>query len=66
MDDDYCVDWEGPHSCEEEGVNIPEVQLPRELTNEEIATLPHPNVPFLNAVQIYYETVSVVNQLMSL
>ncbi|XP_056111774.1 uncharacterized protein LOC130088816 [Rhinichthys klamathensis goyatoka] len=65
VDDDYGVDWEGPHSSEEEGVNIPEVQLPRELTIEEIATLPHPDVPFLSAVQIYYDTVSVINQLMS-
>jgi len=59
------VDWEGPHSCEEEGVKIPEVQLPRELTHEETATLPRPDVPFLNAVQIYYDTVSVINQFMS-
>ncbi|KAI7790565.1 hypothetical protein IRJ41_003596 [Triplophysa rosa] len=65
VDDDYGVDWEGPHSCEEEGVNIPEVQLTRELTNEEIAILPNPDVPFLHAVQIYHDTVNVINQLMS-
>lgn len=65
MDDDYGVDWEGPHSCEEEGATIPEVQLPRELANEEIATLPDPEVPLLNSVQIYLDTVIVINQLMS-
>ncbi|KAF4110967.1 hypothetical protein G5714_007998 [Onychostoma macrolepis] len=58
VDDDYGVDWEGPHSCEEEGVTIPEVQLTLELTNEEIASLPHPEVPLLNSVQIYLDTVN--------
>uniref|UniRef100_A0A3B3SM68 Integrase core domain-containing protein n=1 Tax=Paramormyrops kingsleyae TaxID=1676925 RepID=A0A3B3SM68_9TELE len=42
----------------EEGVVVPEVELPRELTADELESLPNPNAPFSDAVATYYNTVN--------
>ena len=63
MDENYGIDWDGPTRCSEEGIAVPEVQLPRDLTAEEVESLPNPNVPFSDVVATYCNTVNQINQL---
>lgn len=67
MEADYGVDWDGPYGYETgdggEQVQVPEVQLPQDLTAEDMARLPDPSVPFLEAIDVYLSTVQQLRQL---
>lgn len=61
MEADYGIDWDGPYGFDDlrgasEQVEVPRVQLQRRLTEEDTARLPDPNVPFLDALDIYTAT----------
>ncbi|XP_065124067.1 uncharacterized protein [Paramisgurnus dabryanus] len=64
VDENYGIDWDGPPSHDSDGVSVPEVALPRQLTEQELSTLPNPNVPFSDAIDIYYNTVTKLHQLL--
>nr|XP_046256031.1 uncharacterized protein LOC124065051 [Scatophagus argus] len=58
--DDYGIDWNGPHSLDGGLVSVPEVQLARELSEEELNMLPPVGVSVSDAIQCYLETVEIV------
>lgn len=60
VDQEYGVDWAGPHNHHAEGVSVPEIQLLHPLSEQELATLPSPAVPFSQALAVYLETVHVL------
>ncbi|KAI7801354.1 hypothetical protein IRJ41_008375 [Triplophysa rosa] len=47
-----------------EGVHVPELDLPRGLTEEELATLSSPDVPLSEALSVYMDTVLAVKQML--
>ncbi|XP_008304203.1 uncharacterized protein LOC103375669 [Stegastes partitus] len=58
---DYGIDWDGPYGFDDLGgqaaqVEVPQVQLERHLTEENMARLPDPSVPFMDALDIYIAT----------
>ncbi|XP_030001829.1 uncharacterized protein LOC115427420 [Sphaeramia orbicularis] len=61
--DDYGVDWTGPHNPYPDGVTVPDAQLPRQLTQAEIASLPDPDIPFSAALQAYMDTVNIIKDI---
>ncbi|XP_048064108.1 uncharacterized protein LOC125278820 [Megalobrama amblycephala] len=61
IDDEVREDLEGQQA---EGVHVPELDLPRGLTEEELATLPNPDVPFSDALSVYMETVLAIKQML--
>ncbi|KAL2076327.1 hypothetical protein ACEWY4_028079 [Coilia grayii] len=60
VDDLYGASMDGPDLEDLAGVDIPEVQLPRDLTAEELRRLPQGNVRLTEAIDVYS---SVVRQL---
>ncbi|XP_034027541.1 uncharacterized protein LOC117511752 [Thalassophryne amazonica] len=60
---EYGIDWEGPYGHHNEGVAVPEVQLPQALTPEEIQQLPDPHGPFSNVLNVYTQTVDTILQI---
>lgn len=61
MEADYGIHWDGPYGFDDlrgasEQVEVPQVQPQRRLTEEDMARLPDPNVPFLDALDIYKAT----------
>ncbi|XP_076840674.1 uncharacterized protein LOC143485214 isoform X2 [Brachyhypopomus gauderio] len=65
VDMEYGIDWEDPHGYHHEGVAVPEVQLPRPLSDMEVQRLPNPQVPFSNALNLYSETVVMLTDILS-
>ncbi|XP_041823363.1 uncharacterized protein LOC121629368 isoform X1 [Melanotaenia boesemani] len=62
--DDYGIDWTGPHSHHPSTeITIPEIQLPRLFSQQELAELPHTNVPLSQALQVYIQTVHALKHL---
>jgi len=64
---DYGIDWNGPYGFDDLGgqseqVEVPQVQLQRHVTEEDMASLPDPNVPFLDALDIYTATLQQLMQ----
>ncbi|KAL3975254.1 PH-interacting protein [Sarotherodon galilaeus] len=58
VDEDYGVDWTGPHNHRPSNeITIPEIQLPRALNEGELAVLPNNNVSLSQALDAYCETV---------
>ncbi|XP_041864185.1 uncharacterized protein LOC121654221 [Melanotaenia boesemani] len=57
VDEDYGVDWEGPHIPCTSSVSVPDVQLQRPLSPQDLAALPHPGVPLSQVLGVYMETV---------
>lgn len=57
MEENYGIDWDGPHEQEVTGLPIPDVVLPRDLTAEETAGLPNRDVSLMDAVDVYTATV---------
>lgn len=49
---EYGIDWGGPYGHHHEGVTVPEVQLPRPLTDMEVITLPDPQGSFSNVLNV--------------
>lgn len=65
MNDDYGIDWNGPHGMEDaDSVVIPDVQLQRDLTAEEIASLPKWDVSLNNTVNVYSSTVEQLTEML--
>ncbi|XP_041824008.1 uncharacterized protein LOC121628755 [Melanotaenia boesemani] len=63
--DDYGIDWTGPHShLPSTEITIPEIQLPRLFSQQELAKLPHTNVPLSQALQVYIQTVHALKHLL--
>ncbi|XP_036417029.1 uncharacterized protein LOC118800955 [Colossoma macropomum] len=58
VDTEYGIDCEGPHGYHHEGVTVPEVQLPRPLSEVEVQRLPNPRGSFSNVLNLYSETVA--------
>lgn len=61
MQADYGTDWDGPYGYDDLGdeaerVEVPQVQLQQQLTEESIASLPDSNVPFMDALDVYTAT----------
>lgn len=66
MEADYGIDWDGPHEPDNlEGVAVPDVQLPRNLTAEETAGLPNRDVALMDAVDLYTATVAQLNEILT-
>ncbi|XP_057692850.1 uncharacterized protein LOC130916270 isoform X1 [Corythoichthys intestinalis] len=61
---DYGIDWTGPHPSNTEGVTVPDAQLPRQLTEAEVASLPDPAVPLSASLQAYMQTVYIVKEIL--
>lgn len=58
---DYGIDWDGPYGFDDLGdqaerVEVPQVRLQHPLTEENMTRLPNPNVPFMDALDIYTAT----------
>lgn len=65
VDEDYGVDWDGPPAMEDaNSISIPDVQLPRSLTAEEIAGLPNRDVPLNATVNVYNSTVEQLTEIL--
>lgn len=60
IDDEVREDLQGQQA----GVHVPEFDLPRGLTEEELGTLPNPDVPFSDALSVYRETVLAMKQML--
>uniref|UniRef100_G3NYU1 Integrase catalytic domain-containing protein n=1 Tax=Gasterosteus aculeatus aculeatus TaxID=481459 RepID=G3NYU1_GASAC len=54
----------GPHSLHGGTVSVPEVQLARELSDEEVTILPAPGVSVTDALRLYVETVEVLSRIL--
>ncbi len=65
MDTDYGIDWAGPHRPHQQGIIIPEVQLPRPLTEEEVERLPNPEASFSSVLDIYIHAVALLQEMMN-
>ncbi|RXN38229.1 hypothetical protein ROHU_001313 [Labeo rohita] len=64
VDDDYGVDWDGPHAVEDaDSISIPDVELPRDLTAEELAGLPNWEMPLNEAIDAYMSTVAQLTEI---
>ncbi|KAJ8272597.1 hypothetical protein GJAV_G00091120 [Gymnothorax javanicus] len=64
--DDYGVDWTGPHSPRPSTeITIPEIQLPRSLNEQELAELPHINVPLSQALHVYVQAVHALEHMLN-
>lgn len=60
---EYGLDWGGPYGHYHEGVTVPEVQLPRPLTDMEVHTLPDAQGSFSNVLNVYSETVAILSDI---
>lgn len=57
VEEDYGIDWDGPHEHKATGLPFPEVVLAQDLTAEETAGLPNRDVSLMDAVDVYTATV---------
>ncbi|CAL9705996.1 unnamed protein product [Knipowitschia caucasica] len=63
VDSEYGVDWTAPCGHRQPHVVVPEVQLQRSLSEEEIHSLPHPDGPLSNALDVYIQTVNLLSEM---
>ncbi|KAA0706219.1 hypothetical protein E1301_Tti016287 [Triplophysa tibetana] len=64
VDDDYGVDWDGPPAVEDaDCISIPDVELPRRLTAEELAGLPNREMALNEAIDAYMSTVAQLTEI---
>nr|XP_029132269.1 uncharacterized protein LOC114919795 [Labrus bergylta]XP_029132270.1 uncharacterized protein LOC114919795 [Labrus bergylta]XP_029132271.1 uncharacterized protein LOC114919795 [Labrus bergylta] len=61
--EDYGIDWNGPHNQHGDTVSVPEIQMARELSDEEVAILPVSGVSLNDAIGSYLETVQVLSRI---
>uniref|UniRef100_A0A3B1JFC5 Integrase catalytic domain-containing protein n=1 Tax=Astyanax mexicanus TaxID=7994 RepID=A0A3B1JFC5_ASTMX len=61
--EDYGIDWNGPHTLLDNTVSVPEIQLLRELTDDELASLPVPGGPLACTIGMYLETVQILSRI---
>ncbi|XP_039870712.1 uncharacterized protein LOC120723360 [Simochromis diagramma] len=62
VSEDYGIDWNGPHTNHGGATSVPDIQLGRELSDEELATLPVPGVSLTDAIGSYLETVRILSR----
>lgn len=65
VDEDYGVDWEGPHTPCASFVSVPEIQLLRPFSEHELASLPNCKVPFSKALAVYIKTVQTLKGMLN-
>ncbi|KAK0152016.1 hypothetical protein N1851_006586 [Merluccius polli] len=63
VDMEFGVDWTGPCGHHQPGVVVPEVQLQRSLTHQEVGSLPDPDGPLSNVLDVYVQSVSLSEML---
>ncbi|CAL9683134.1 unnamed protein product [Knipowitschia caucasica] len=64
-DSEYGIDWEGPYGYHPEGIQIPDIQLQRDLTADELQQLPDPNgCSFSGCLNVYRDTVALLRELL--
>lgn len=64
MDELYGIDWSGPCGVDAVEVTVPEIQLPRQLTEMELDLLPHPDGTEQGyGVHSYVRAVEMINSL---
>ncbi|XP_035984963.1 uncharacterized protein LOC110368072 [Fundulus heteroclitus] len=63
VDQDYGIDWQGPNGHHPEGVTLPEVQLARPLTEEELQRLPEPSGGFSSVLNVYTGAIDALNDI---
>lgn len=61
---EFGVDWTGPCGHRQLGVVIPEVQLQRSLTDQEVGSLPDPDGPLSNVLDVYVQSVSLLSEML--
>ena len=61
---EYGIDWEEPHGHHHQGITVPEVQLQRALTPEEVQRLPNPEGPFSDVLNVYIQSVAILTEIM--
>lgn len=61
---EFGVDWTGPCGHRQLGVVIPEVQLQRSLTDQEVGSLPDPDGPLSNVLHVYVQSVSLLSEML--
>ncbi|XP_076843075.1 uncharacterized protein LOC143487790 [Brachyhypopomus gauderio] len=64
VDLEYGVDWTGPCGHRQSDVVVPEVQLQRALTEQEIESLPEPDGPLSNVLDVYIQTVNLLSEML--
>ncbi|XP_074519124.1 uncharacterized protein LOC141784985 [Halichoeres trimaculatus] len=64
VDTEYGVDWTGPCGHRQPDVLVPEVELHRHLTEEEIASLPKPDGSLSSALDAYMQTVRLLTEML--
>ncbi|XP_030580597.1 uncharacterized protein LOC115776936 [Archocentrus centrarchus] len=66
VDLQYGIDWESPYGRHHDGVTVPEVELPRPLTQVEFETLPDPTGLFSNVIIVYQQTIDVLTVILEI
>ncbi|XP_041860719.1 uncharacterized protein LOC121652157 isoform X2 [Melanotaenia boesemani] len=64
VDVEYGVDWTGPPGYRQQDVVVPEVQLQRPLTEQEVESLPKPDGPLSDVLDSYIETVNLLSEML--
>ncbi|MEQ2230476.1 hypothetical protein ILYODFUR_029692 [Ilyodon furcidens] len=64
VDVEYGVDWTGPSGYRQQDVVVPEVQLQRPLTGQEVESLPKPDGPLSDILDSYIETVNLLSEML--
>lgn len=67
MDDNYGIDWLGPSDPgDAANIQVPEIQLSRQLSQAELDQLPHPdNTENDYGVHLYLQTLDVLTTLLN-
>lgn len=64
VDLEYGVDWTGPSGYRQQEVVVPEVQLQRPLTEQEVESLPKPDGPLSDVLDSYIQTVNLLREML--
>ncbi|KAF3841708.1 hypothetical protein F7725_023659 [Dissostichus mawsoni] len=64
VDIEFGVDWTGPCAHRQPHVVVPEVQLQRSLTDQEVERLPDPDGPLSNVWNVYVQTVGLLTEML--
>ncbi|XP_034067491.1 uncharacterized protein LOC117543372 isoform X1 [Gymnodraco acuticeps] len=64
VDIEFGVDWTGPCAHRLPHVMVPEVQLQRSLTDQEVERLPDPDGPLSNVWNVYVQTVGLLTEML--
>ncbi len=58
---DYGIDWNGPHGYDDLGgqvehIEVPQIHMQQVMTEDNTGSLLDPDVPFMDAVEVYTAT----------